>query len=100
MSPRSERYLSNAEKCQHCADEAYTSGTKRLFGVLASHWRQLAEEADWTDKTGSRTLLEKIHHSHFLRKIDKTDDAIRKLGEALEGEEGFATKGSLKQRSI
>ena len=59
--------------------------------------RQLAEAADWTDKVGSRTLLEKIHHSH---KIDKTDDAIRKLGEALEGEEGFATKGSLKQRSI
>ena len=51
--------------------------------------RQLAEEADWTDKIGSRPLLEKIHHSHILRKIDKTDDAIRKLGVALEGEEGF-----------
>jgi hypothetical protein len=59
--------------------------------------RQLAEEADWTDKVGSRTLLEKIHHSH---KIDKTDDAIRKLGEGLEGEENFTTKSSLEQRSI
>jgi hypothetical protein len=59
--------------------------------------RQLAEAADWTDKVGSRTLLEKIHHSH---KIDKTDDAIRKLGEGLEGEEGFTTKSSLEQRSI
>jgi hypothetical protein len=59
--------------------------------------RQLAEEADWTDKVGSRTLLEKIHHSD---KIDKTDDAIRKLGEGFEGEEGFTTKSSLEQRSI
>ena len=59
--------------------------------------RQLAEAADWTDKVGSRTLLEKIHHSD---KIDKTDDAIRKLGEGFEGEEGFTTKSSLEQRSI
>jgi hypothetical protein len=64
MSPRSDRYLANAEKCQQCADVAYTSGTKRLFGVLASQWWQLAEEADWTDKVGSQTLLEKMHHSH------------------------------------
>ncbi len=48
MSSRSERYLANAEKCQQCTDVAYTSGTKRLYGVLASQWRQLAEEADWT----------------------------------------------------
>ena len=69
MSPRSEQYLANAEKCQQCTDVAYTSGTKRLYEVLASQWRQLA-------------------------------DAIRKLGEALEGEEGFTTKSSLEQRSI
>jgi hypothetical protein len=89
MSPRSDRYPANAEKCQQCLEVAHTSGTKRLFGVLASQWRQLAEEADWTDKVGSRPLLEKMHHSHFLRKIDKTidktDDAIRKLGVALGG---------------
>jgi hypothetical protein len=70
---------------------------------MASQWRQLAEEADWTDKVGSQTLLEKIHHSHFLRKIDKTinktEDAIRKLGEAFEGE-GLTTKSSLEQRNI
>ena len=89
MSPRSDRYLANAEKCQQCADVAYTSGTKRLFGVLASQWRQLAEEADWTDKIGS-----------IDKTIDKTEDAILKLGEAFEGEEGFTTKCSLEQRSI
>ena len=74
MSSRSERYLRNAEKCQRSTEVAYTAGTKRLYAVLASNWRQLAEEADWTDKIGSRTVLEKIHHSHFLRKIDKTED--------------------------
>jgi len=85
MLSRSERYLAKAAKCQQISDAANTSGTKRLFGVMASQWWQLAEEADWTDKVGSQTLLEKMHHSHFLRKIDKTDDAIRKLGVALGG---------------
>jgi hypothetical protein len=85
MSSRSERYLTNAEKCQRSTDVAYTPGTKRLYEVLASQWMQLAEEADWTDKIGSRAVLEKIHHSHFHRKIDKTEDAIRNLGVALEG---------------
>jgi hypothetical protein len=47
MSSRSERYLAKAEKCQQVADAANISGTKRLFGVMASQWRQLAEEADW-----------------------------------------------------
>ncbi len=58
MSSRSERYLANAEKCQQFADAANTSGTKRLYGVLASQWRQLTEEADWTDKMGSRPFRE------------------------------------------
>jgi hypothetical protein len=79
MSSRSERYLANAEKCQQVADAANTSGTKRLYGVLASQWRQLAEEADWTDKIGSRPLLEKIRHAHTLRQIDKAEGAIREL---------------------
>jgi hypothetical protein len=83
MSSRSERYLANAEKCQRCADVAYTSGTKRLFGALASNWRQLAEEADWTDKIGSRSLLDKIREANFLRQIDKTEDAIQKFEVAL-----------------
>ena len=71
MSSRSERYRANAEKCQQCADAANTSGTKRLYGVLASQWRQLAEEADWTDEIGSPPLLEEIRHADFLRQIDK-----------------------------
>ena len=83
MSSRSERYLVNAEKCQQCADAAYTSGTKRLYEVLTSQWRQLAEEADWTDKIGSPPLL--IRHAHFLRQIDKAEGAIREFGLALEG---------------
>jgi hypothetical protein len=61
MSSRSERYLANAEKCQQCADAAYTSGTKSLYGELASQWRRLAEQADGTDRTGV-PLLEKIRH--------------------------------------
>jgi hypothetical protein len=83
---RSERYLANAEKCQQVANAAYTSGTKRLYGVLASQWRQLAEEADWTDKIGSPALLEKIRHAHTLRQIDKAEGAIREFGAALKGE--------------
>src|SRR6266480_7108685 len=75
MSSRSERYLANAEKCQQSADAANTSGTKRLYGVLASNWRRLAEEADWTDKIESRSLLDKIRQANFLRQIDKTEDA-------------------------
>ena len=79
MSSRSERYLANAEKCQQCADAAYTPGTKRLYGVLASQWRQLAEEADWTDQIGSPPLLEEIRHADFLRQIDEAEGAIREL---------------------
>jgi hypothetical protein len=78
MSSRSERYLANAEKCQQISDAADTSGTKRLYGVMASQWRQLAEDADWTDKN-STALLEKLRHAHFLRKIDKAEGAIREL---------------------
>ena len=63
MSSRSERYLANAEKCQQVADAADTSGIKRLYGGLASQWRQLAEEADWTDQIGSPPLLEEIRHA-------------------------------------
>jgi hypothetical protein len=61
MLSRSERYLAKAEKCQQISDAANTSGTKRLYGVLASQWRQLAEEADEIDK---KPLLEKIRHAH------------------------------------
>jgi len=86
MSSRSERYLANAEKCQRCADVAHTFGTKRLYGVLASNWRQLAEEADWTDKIGSRSLLDKTRQTNFLRQIEKAEDAIQKFEVALEGE--------------
>jgi hypothetical protein len=86
MSSRSERYLANAEKCQQVADAANTSGTKRLYGVLASQWLQLAEEADRTDKIGSRPLLEKIRHAHTLRQIDEAEGAIREFGAALKGE--------------
>jgi len=86
MSSRSERYLANAEKCQQSADAANTSGTKRLYGVLASQWRQLADEAEWTDKIGSRPLLEKIRHADFLRQIDEAEGAIREFGVALKRE--------------
>ena len=84
MSSRSERYLAKAEECQQISDAADISGTKRLYGVLASNWRQLAEEADWTDKIGSRPMLEKMRHAYLLRQIDKAEGAIRKLA-ALEG---------------
>jgi hypothetical protein len=94
MSSRSERYLAHAEKCQRCTDVAYTSGTKRLYEVLASHWRQLAEEANWTDKKGSRPLLDKMRHAHFLREIDKAEGAIRKFELALEGEPLLNAEGA------
>jgi hypothetical protein len=79
LMTRSERYLAKAEKCQQISDAADTSGTKRLYGVMASQWRQLAEEADWTDKKGSTALLVKIRHAHTLRQIDKAEGAIREL---------------------
>ena len=50
MLSRSARYRAKADKCQQISDAADTFGTKRLFGVLASQWRHLAEEADETDK--------------------------------------------------
>jgi hypothetical protein len=43
---------------------------------MASQWRQLADEADETDK---KPLSQKIRHAHFLREIDKAEDAIREL---------------------
>ena len=66
MLSRSERYLENAEKCQRHADVAEGAGTKRLYEVMARHWRQLAEGADEIDK---KPLVEKIRHA-ILRKID------------------------------
>jgi hypothetical protein len=87
MSSR-ERFLANAEKCQRCAELAYSSGTKRLYGVLASQWRQLGEEAERTDKLGSpplfKELLKELRHSRFLRKIDKAEVAIRELSVAAQ----------------
>jgi len=97
MLSRSERHLAKAEKCQQISDAADTSGAKRLFGVMASQWRQLAEQAGETDK---KPLPEKLRQAYSLREIGKTDDAIRKLGVALEGEERLITKSSLEQRSI
>ena len=85
MLSRPERYLAKAAKCQQISDAADTSGTKRLYGVLASQWRQLADEAEWTDKIGSRPLLEKIRHADFLRQIDEAEGAIREFGAALKG---------------
>ena len=79
MLSRSERYLAKAEKCQQISDAADISGTKRLFGVMASQWRQLAEEADEIDEIDKKPLLEKIRHAHFLRQIDKAEDAIQEL---------------------
>ena len=76
MLSRSERYLAKAEKCQQMSDAADTSGTKRLYGVMASQWRQLADEADETDK---RPLLEKIRQTHLLRGVDKAEGAIQEL---------------------
>jgi hypothetical protein len=73
MSSRSERYLAKAEKCQQVSDAADTSGTKRLYEVLASQWRQLAAKAD---ETGKKPLLEKIRQTHLLREIDKAEGAI------------------------
>src|SRR5262249_37146116 len=76
MSSRSERYLAKAEKCQQVSDAADTSATKRLYEVLASQWRQLADEVDETDK---KPLLEKIRRAQVLREIDKSEGAIQEL---------------------
>jgi len=80
LMTRSKRYLAKAEKCQQISDAADTSGTKRLYAVLASQWRQLAEKAEETDK---KPLLEKIRQ---LRQIDEAEGAIRELGAVLKGE--------------
>ena len=95
MSSRSERYRANAEKCRQFANSA-NSGTKRLYEVMASNWRQLAEEADWTDRMGSQPLFDqirrvndKIRQVNFLQQIDKAEDAIRKFAQCVEGESIF-----------
>jgi hypothetical protein len=44
--------------------------------MLGSQWRQLAEVADRKDE---KPQLQKIRHAHFLREIDKAEDAIREL---------------------
>ena len=66
MSSRSERYLANAEKCQRFADVANTSGTKRLYGLLTSQWRQLAEEAEWTASVWRSAMLTSFARSTRL----------------------------------
>jgi hypothetical protein len=76
MLSRSEQYLAKAEKCQQISDAADISGTKRLYGVMASQWRQLADEVDEADK---KPLLGKIRQTHLLREIDKAEGAIREL---------------------
>jgi hypothetical protein len=42
----------------------------------ASQWRQLAEEAEETDK---KPLPEKLRQAYSLREIDKAEDAIREI---------------------
>ena len=69
MSSRSERCLAKAEECQQISNAADASGTTRLDGVLASQWRQLADETDETDK---KPLLE--NHTHFLQEIDNAGE--------------------------
>ena len=76
MLSRSERYLAKAEKCQQISNAVDTPGTKRLYEVMASQWRQLAEKADETDK---KPLWEKISQAHFLRDIEKAEGAIREI---------------------
>jgi hypothetical protein len=76
MLSRSERFLAKAEKCQQISNAVDTSGTKRLYEVMASQWRQLAEKADETDK---KPLSEKIRQAHFLRDIDNAEGVIREL---------------------
>ena len=76
MLSRSEQYLAKAEKCQQISNAVDTPGTKRLYEVMASQWRQLAEKADETDK---KPLLEKIRQTHLLREIDKAEGAIGEL---------------------
>src|SRR6266542_426535 len=98
MSSRSERYLANAEKCQQISDAANTSGTKRLYEVLASQWRQLAEEAEGTDQIGSPALSVKIRHAHTLRQIDEAEGAIREFGAALKGEPLLTPKQDRKRK--
>jgi hypothetical protein len=71
MSSRSERCLAKAEECQRISDAADASGIKRLYGALASQWRQLAEGADETDR---KPLLE--NHAHLLQEVDKAEGAI------------------------
>jgi hypothetical protein len=62
--------------------------------VLASNWRRLAEEADWTDKIESRSLLDKIRQAKFLRQIDKAENAIQKFEVALQGEPLLNVEGA------
>jgi hypothetical protein len=76
MLSRSERYLAKAEKCQQISDAVDAPGTKRLYGVMASQWRQLAEKVDEMDK---KPLLGTIRQAHFLRQVDKAEGAIREL---------------------
>ena len=60
MSSRSERYLTNAEKCQSYADTASYSGTKRLYEELARQWLHLSEQADETDEKASSLDRESV----------------------------------------
>jgi hypothetical protein len=83
MLSRSERYLAKAEKCQQISDAADTSGTKRLYAVMASQWRQLAEKADEIDK---KPLVEKIRHA-VLRKIDMKARNPRVSGSGVAAQE-------------
>jgi hypothetical protein len=54
--------------------------TRRLADFRIGGGRRIiAEEANWTDKIGSRPLLDKIRLVHFLRQIDKAEGAIRKF---------------------
>jgi hypothetical protein len=79
MSSRSERYLANAEKCQQCADAAYTSGTKRLYAELASQWLRLAEQADKTGETGTPRLLHPFRHDARARNLDSIERAVEEV---------------------
>jgi putative transposase len=79
MSPRSERYIARAKKCQQQADAAHNFWEKHLYEGLASQWLRLAEQADKTDEVGTPPHLHPFRHDARARNLDSKERAVEEV---------------------
>jgi hypothetical protein len=83
MSSRSERYLSNAEKCRQYANAVDTFGTKRLYEELSRQWQRLAEQAEETDRLTSLNISAINSRGYMLYNLEREIERFKNSAQPI-----------------